>query len=94
MTQTGIASVSLALVMFSSCSHNTQVLNITGDATASGIEGTTSADGSRFTTCDGDEVDLGKVGNYTVSNTSQPCPAPQFRHQLSPDLKRKAAIRK
>ena len=94
MMRTGIAVVWLALAMFSSCSHNTQVLTITGDSTASGIEGTVSADGSRFTTCDGDEVDLGKVGNHTVSNTSQPCPAPEFRHQLPPDLKRKAAVRK
>jgi hypothetical protein len=92
--RTKMAVVSLALVIFSGCSHNTQVLTITGDPTVSGVEGTVSADGTRFTTCDGDEVDLGKVGNHTVSNTSQPCPAPKFRHQLPPDLKRKAAVQK
>lgn len=94
MMRAGIAVVALALVMFSSCSHNTQTLSITGDPTASGVEGTVSADGSRFTTCDGDEIDLGKVGNHTISNTSQPCPAPKFRHRLPPAIKRKAAVRK
>ena len=95
MMRTGIVVVSLALMLCTSCSRNTiQVLTITEDSTASGVEGIVSADGSRFTTCDGDEVDLSKVGKHTVTNTNRPCPSPKFRRHLSPEIKRKAAVKR
>jgi hypothetical protein len=78
----------LAVAMLTGCSQKTKVLVINGDSAASGIEGTISADGSTFKTCDGDEVDLAKVGSHSISDTGQPCPEPRFRHHLPPKYKK------